>query len=132
VLRDDGTLAPTTRNELRTQAPRPDAAEKSRDYVRLHWKYSEPGTAKADSRCDLEASCSMDSFEAFLDRIQSYSLCISGMAFQDAWNIDLDRLQRCCVHVATPQKTLVPFCSYYLTDSHGRRLIDAAAAGLLK
>jgi hypothetical protein len=25
------------------------------------------------------------------DRLQSYSLCISGMAFQDAWNIDLER-----------------------------------------
>jgi 7,8-dihydro-6-hydroxymethylpterin dimethyltransferase len=132
VLRDDGTLAPTTRNELRTQAPRQDAAEKSRDYVRSHWKYTKPGTARVGGACDSGTSSSPDSFEAFLDRIQSYALCISGMAFQDAWNIDLDRLQRCCVHVATPQKTLVPFCSYYLTDCNGRKLIDVATAGLLK
>jgi uncharacterized radical SAM superfamily Fe-S cluster-containing enzyme len=58
----------------------------------------------------------------FFDRIQSHTLCISGMAFQDAWNIDLERLQRCCVHVATAQEKLIPFCSYYLTDSNGRRL----------
>jgi 7,8-dihydro-6-hydroxymethylpterin dimethyltransferase len=44
------------------------------------------------------------------------------MAFQDAWNIDLERLQRCCVHVATAQGKLIPFCSYYLTDGNGRRL----------
>jgi hypothetical protein len=56
------------------------------------------------------------------DRLQSYSLCISGMAFQDAWNIDLERLHRCCVHVASLQYGLVPFCAYYLTDSRGHRL----------
>jgi len=46
------------------------------------------------------------------------------MAFQDAWNIDIERLQQCCVHVATAQKGLVPFCAYYMTDSSGRKLID--------
>jgi 7,8-dihydro-6-hydroxymethylpterin dimethyltransferase len=46
------------------------------------------------------------------------------MAFQDAWNIDLERLQRCCVHVATPQKNLIPFCAYYMTDSKGERMMN--------
>jgi 7,8-dihydro-6-hydroxymethylpterin dimethyltransferase len=52
------------------------------------------------------------------------------MAFQDAWNIDLQRLQRCCVHVAMPGKKLVPFCAYYLTDSTGRRLAPKSGSGL--
>jgi uncharacterized radical SAM superfamily Fe-S cluster-containing enzyme len=56
------------------------------------------------------------------ERIQSHSLCISGMAFQDAWNIDLERLRRCCIHVITAEEKLIPFCAYYLTDSRGRRL----------
>jgi hypothetical protein len=46
------------------------------------------------------------------------------MAFQDAWNIDLERLKRCCVHVITPGKKLVPFCAYYLTSATGQRLIE--------
>jgi uncharacterized radical SAM superfamily Fe-S cluster-containing enzyme len=47
------------------------------------------------------------------------------MAFQDAWNIDLERLQRCCIHVVTAQQKLIPFCAYYLTDAGGRRFADA-------
>jgi uncharacterized radical SAM superfamily Fe-S cluster-containing enzyme len=54
------------------------------------------------------------------------------MAFQDVWNIDLDRLQRCCVHVATAQERLIPFCSYYMTDAYGRKLIDLDTPHLLK
>jgi len=74
--------------------------------VQRHWKYREP------------AGPSEDLFE----RAKTHTLCISGMAFQDAWNIDLERLRRCCVHVVTPEGKLVPFCAYYLTGSDGRRL----------
>ncbi|MDM7995322.1 MAG: hypothetical protein QUT30_06520 [Acidobacteriota bacterium] len=117
---------------MSTLPPSADAAEKSRNYVRLHWKYTEPGPLSPDGCGDSGSSCHPDGFTDFIDRIQSHSLCISGMAFQDAWNLDLDRLQRCCVHVATPQKTLVPFCAYYLTDSKGRKLIDQDPCNLLK
>jgi len=36
------------------------------------------------------------------------------MAFQDAGNIDLERLRRCSLHVFDDGK-FVPFCAYYLT-----------------
>ncbi len=49
-------------------------------------------------------------------------LAISGMAFQDIWNVDTARLKKCCVHVATPNSRLIPFCSYYLTSTTGKRL----------
>jgi uncharacterized radical SAM superfamily Fe-S cluster-containing enzyme len=58
----------------------------------------------------------------FFERIRSHTLCISGMAFQDVWNIDLERLQRCCVHVVTPDTDIVPFCAYYLTGADGQRM----------
>jgi uncharacterized radical SAM superfamily Fe-S cluster-containing enzyme len=64
----------------------------------------------------------MDPIDDLFERIQSHSLCISSMAFQDAWNIDLQRLRRCCVHVATPDGNLIPFCAYYMTGTHGQRL----------
>ncbi len=89
--------------------PQHDPAARSRDYIRRHWTYREPSGEPGD----------------IFRRAQSHALCISGMAFQDAWNIDLQRLKRCCVHVITPAKKLIPFCAYYLTDSRGRRLIDS-------
>jgi uncharacterized radical SAM superfamily Fe-S cluster-containing enzyme len=40
------------------------------------------------------------------------SLFIGVMHFQDAYNIDLDRLQRCGIHYALPDGRVVPFCAY--------------------
>jgi len=111
VLREDGVLAPVTQFDYSRSSvyPYPEsAAEHAREYVRRRWKYSEP----------VE-----NSDMSLLGRAQSHSLCISGMAFQDAWNIDLERLQRCCIHVAAPGGKLIPFCAYYLTNSRGQRLI---------
>jgi uncharacterized radical SAM superfamily Fe-S cluster-containing enzyme len=44
------------------------------------------------------------------------------MAFQDAWNLDLDRVRDCCIHQLAPDGRLVPFCLYNLTAADGRRL----------
>ena len=49
-------------------------------------------------------------------------LSISGMLFQDAWNIDLARIRRCCVHAVVPERGLVPFCLWNLTSASGRRM----------
>jgi 7,8-dihydro-6-hydroxymethylpterin dimethyltransferase len=116
VLREDNTLIPTTHIDWARTAGE-DASVKAMAYVRRHWRYAEP-----DSICD-ESSLIPDP-ESVFNRIQSHSLCISGMAFQDAWNIDLLRLHRCCIHVMTKDAKLIPFCSYYLTDSQGNRLWD--------
>ena len=37
---------------------------------------------------------------------------IGGMHFQDNWNYDLERLRRCCIHYATPDGRIIPFCAY--------------------
>jgi len=115
VLREDGALIPATRFTLARDAG-DDAAEKSKEYVRRHWKYYEPDPVTIPNNDS--------SMESFLERAKSYSLCVSGMAFQDAWNIDLERLQRCCIHVIEANGKLIPFCTQYLTDSGGRRLRD--------
>ncbi len=59
-------------------------------------------------------------------RLKNYTLSITGMSFQDVWNIDLQRLKGCCVHVATPQGERIPLCAYYLTSATGRRLYGEA------
>jgi 7,8-dihydro-6-hydroxymethylpterin dimethyltransferase len=114
VLREDGKLIPVTLFESQSESSASqdqNAAAKSKAYVRRHWRYEEPEFQAADS----------------IERIKSHALCISGMAFQDAWNIDMERLRRCCIHVATPAGKLVPFCAYYLTGASGCRIPELQA-----
>ena len=40
------------------------------------------------------------------------ALFIGVMHFMDRYNYDLDRVQRCCIHYATPEGHLIPFCTY--------------------
>lgn len=40
------------------------------------------------------------------------SLFIGLMHFQDPYNWDMDRIRKCCVHYATPDKRIVPFCTF--------------------
>lgn len=40
------------------------------------------------------------------------TLFLGAMHFQDAYNMDLERLQRCGIHYATPDGRLIPFCAY--------------------
>ena len=44
------------------------------------------------------------------------------MVFQDAYNLDLDRLRRCYICEVDTEKGMIPFCAYNLTDIHGRAL----------
>jgi hypothetical protein len=65
------------------------------------------GTTNSISGMDLDG---------FLDFVRSRSFSISGMAFQDIWNLDLDRLRDCCIHIVSNDGRLIPFCAYNLTD----------------
>ena len=62
-----------------------------------------------------------DGLDRFLDEADRM-LAISGMLFQDAWNLDLERVGRCCVKVVTPDRGLVSFCLWNLTGDAGQRL----------
>jgi hypothetical protein len=63
----------------------------------------------------------ISSFDQFLAN-KNMSFCISGMAFQDAWNVDLERLRDCFLHVLSPQQKMVPLCAYNLTGAFGQTL----------
>ena len=65
---------------------------------------------------DLEAEQfegDLDSFDGLLARIKSHGFTITGMAFQDAWNLDIERLRRCSLHVYRDGR-IVPFCANYI------------------
>lgn len=76
-------------------------------------------TAKQGAAADATAQ---DDFDRFLARARTHTFSISAMAFQDVWNLDLERLRGCCIHVATPDNRLIPFCAYNLTSASGRSL----------
>jgi len=79
-----------------------------------HWTYHEPPKTVSSSGITLGG------WDELLDHLQSHFFSISGMAFQDAWNLDLELLQDCCINIAAPDGNLVPFCAYNLTDTEGR------------
>jgi uncharacterized radical SAM superfamily Fe-S cluster-containing enzyme len=94
--------------------PSPDVARERR-YVAGQW-----------SRADRAAApvAGLDAFDAFLAN-QERTLGLSGMAFQDAWTLDLDRLRQCHIHVVAPDRRVIPFCAYNLTSRGGRPLYRA-------
>lgn len=49
-------------------------------------------------------------------------LTIGGMAFQDSWNIDLQRIRRCSVQIIQKDGELIPLCSKYLSGCDGSKL----------
>ena len=98
----------------------------NRKYVAEHW--SRDRTAYKQNPSENEKSDKVTSenvplvtmekedmdFDEFVRRMRSGTLKISAMAFQDAMNIDLERLYRCSLHVYDNGR-LVPFCAKYLT-----------------
>jgi hypothetical protein len=96
------------------------AAKKARQYVARRWSF--PSSDAGDSSAECAATMKIDSLDAFLEQSRKQSFCVSGMAFQDAWNIDLERLRDCFVHVVGAETGIVPFCAYNMTDTLGNSL----------
>jgi 7,8-dihydro-6-hydroxymethylpterin dimethyltransferase len=99
-------------------------AKKAQAFVAKRWVAPQSGGKIAGRAKTTECSSSInvDSLDAFIDRVEKYTLSISGMAFQDVWNIDLERLQDCFIHVVSPDNRVIPFCAYNLTDKQGKPL----------
>ena len=68
----------------------------------------------------------LEAFDAFLAG-RERTLGLSGMAFQDAWTLDVERLRQCHIHVVAPDRRVIPFCAYNLTAQDGRPLYRASA-----
>lgn len=90
-------------------ARRRGCARDNREYVARHWMRHprEPEPAG-------DFSEEMD-FDTFLFRLRHSSLTLSAMAFQDAMNLNIERLHRCSLHVYNKGK-IKPFCANYLTS----------------
>lgn len=106
LLTPEGGLKPLT--SITRSARERGSAKDNREYVARHWKRPEAEPEPAGSFSD-----EMD-FDTFLYRLRHGSLTLSAMAFQDAMNLNVERLMRCSLHVYD-RGTVRPFCASYLT-----------------
>ena len=81
----------------------------ARDFVAGRWGASSGGEGG-------------DGFDAFLREAALRVFTVSGMVFQDADTLDLERLRRCHICEADLERGMVPFCAYNLTARDGRAL----------
>jgi 7,8-dihydro-6-hydroxymethylpterin dimethyltransferase len=132
LILKDGALMPLTPSSAGCCSPPEIAAEGAAKAVSItarHWAAPEsagsflplsPSGACCPGNCGPPGgpSAPLDLSE-FVDRVKTHTLSISAMAFQDAWNLDLERLKDCCIHTVSPDGRLVPFCAYNLSSTSG-------------
>lgn len=85
---------------------------KSVKFVERNWSGIKAGIYKPKN----------NSFEELAEKIKKGFFSISAMAFQDVWNLDLDRLKDCCIHVVSREGNLIPFCAYNITSVNQKKL----------
>jgi 7,8-dihydro-6-hydroxymethylpterin dimethyltransferase len=119
IIQSDGSLKPLREPEEGCGCHKPENARegvrRSRAFVAKHWTYQAPKTLSP-------SNLSLGGWDEVLERARTHHFSISGMAFQDAWNLDLELLQDCCIAIAAPNGDLVPFCAYNLTNTRGQAL----------
>ncbi len=101
-----------------------EGARRSRAFVATHW------AAPVITPCKNEndGASLFGEWDRFVQRAKTHTFCVSGMAFQDAWTLDLERLRLCYIHNISPKGLVVPFCAYNLTTQDGRSLYRVSHA----
>ena len=91
-------------------------------------RWSAPSRVAADrsgvgaDQPGVEGSARSEEWDEILRQVRGNTFSLSGMAFQDAWTLDLDRLSHCYLHVMRTDGVLLPFCAFNLTGTRGRGL----------
>ena len=99
-----GELTPLTHRDAK-KAPSRTSAERNCDFIGAKWSAPAP---------EQQVEAERGSLDDFLYRAGRYSFTVTAMAFQDALNLDIERLRRCSLHVYENGK-LIPFCAKYLS-----------------
>jgi hypothetical protein len=131
VVMPDGQLRPLTRhlnNSCCQPTPAAEGATRSRAFVAKNWAAPE---SASNSQPAPRSNPGFGGWETFLSRAKTHVFCISGMAFQDAWTLDLERLRDCYIHTASPDGRIIPFCAYNLTDQFGHALYRSSQTAVV-
>lgn len=93
-------------------------SDDSRSSVAGQWSWAEGDTEAAQKKSGAETA----SLDEFLEYARRNTFAVSGMVFQDAYDLDLERLMRCHICEVDLRHGMVPFCAYNLTDPEGLAL----------
>ena len=105
IVRPDGSLKALS--NISHSAKSKGCAVDNRSYVGKHW------TRPPEEKAPAAFSDEMD-FDSFLYCLRQRNLCLSSMAFQDAINLNIERLHQCTLHVYE-KGSVKPFCANYLS-----------------
>lgn len=143
LRRDDGSMQPMIHGTARAYG----SSEQARKFVERQWAGAEPEgscccsavpeVAEDSCCCGTEPEASggcccgesteqmqldVSSLDEFLIQRHNNTFAVSGMLFQDAGNLDLERLERCYILETDSRYGMVPFCAYNLTSLEGKTL----------
>ena len=94
-----------------THRDRMNVVKKDRDYVMEKWEVADPEEVQRDQN-KYTSSMDIMSMDEFLTYYRRNTFTVTGMAFQDATNMDAERVKRCRVQVLSDDDRLIPFCAY--------------------
>ncbi|MFP4169690.1 MAG: radical SAM (seleno)protein TrsS [Methanomassiliicoccales archaeon] len=111
---EDGSLFPMTSKALGPPTNTEDIAHRTREEISDLWRFIDE-VIGGDQGGE-------GTWTGFLQRAKTHYLTISMMPFQDVWNVETERLKRCCIHMVTPDGRLIPFCLYNISSCRGETL----------
>ena len=93
----------------------PDVAGKIKEALEGLFSFStSPGSQELVedycTACGIDLN--LDSIQEKLGEYMNYVKMISIKPFMSAWDVDVKRLMKCCVHEVLPDNKIMPFCSY--------------------
>jgi hypothetical protein len=92
------------------------AVDQNRQFVSNKWE------VKLQTEKETQFGENLGEWDLYLNKIKTHGFSITGMAFQDSWNVEIDRLKSCSLHVIKSDGRVMPFCAYYMTDQNGNSL----------
>lgn len=113
-LMEDGSLFPMTSKALGPPGSTDKIARKTREEISDLWRFVDEVVGGGEDE--------VGTWGSFVQRAKTHYLTISMMHFQDVWNVETERLKRCCIHTVTPDGRLIPFCLFNINSRRGRTL----------
>ncbi len=106
----------------RTERPQ-GGSEHARNFMARQWSAAPiRGEEQGQKQDQAQTQTQEDELAQRLARMATHTLSVSAMAFQDVWNLDLERLKDCHIGILSPDARIIPFCAYNLSSANGQTL----------